>query len=260
MSEHIDNLEGGTTVRSKINNLIDKTEAVEGYKDDAEAAAVQTAEDRVQTGEDRVQTGEDRVQTGEDRVQTGEDRVQTGEDRVATGEDVISAEAAKDKARESADSILHNTKATTASAIKATTASAIKATTASAIKATETSAIKTTETANIKDTSAAGIKSTETASIKETTTSGVKATETSPIMETELEEYAASTMPFTPTVTLLSDTVQDAIEEVDAKVEALDEIPVITESAEVSVTPDTILEITIGGRTFIFDAEEITES
>jgi uncharacterized phage infection (PIP) family protein YhgE len=71
-----------------------------GYRDEAEAAAIATAADRVQTGLDADATAADRVQTGldadataADRVQTGLDRLATGEDRAATGADAVATAA-----------------------------------------------------------------------------------------------------------------------------------------------------------------------
>jgi uncharacterized phage infection (PIP) family protein YhgE len=74
--------------------------AAEGFKDDAEAAAIQTnadaiatAADRVQTGLDVIATNADVLQTGADRIQTGLDAVATSADRIQTGLDVIATNA-----------------------------------------------------------------------------------------------------------------------------------------------------------------------
>jgi hypothetical protein len=74
--------------------------AAEGFKDDAEAAAIQTnadaiatAADRVQTGLDVIATNADVLQTEADRIQTGLDAAATAADRIQTGLDVIATNA-----------------------------------------------------------------------------------------------------------------------------------------------------------------------
>jgi len=59
----------------------------EGYRDEAQAAAIATAADRIATGLDAAATAADRIATGLDRTQTGLDAAATAADRIATGQD-----------------------------------------------------------------------------------------------------------------------------------------------------------------------------
>jgi len=97
-----------------------------GYKEEAEAAAIATAADRIATGldadataadriatgldaaataADRVQTGLDAEATAADRVATAADRVATGADRIQTGLDVIETTEQATIATEAAQSM-----------------------------------------------------------------------------------------------------------------------------------------------------------
>ncbi len=141
-------------------------------------------------------------------------------------------------------------KATTKSEVKGTVKADIKGTTKSAVKDTAKASIKSTVKADIKATEKSGVKDTTKADIKATTKSGTKATTKSEILDTSLEEYAASTMPFTPAGGLSSDNVQDAIVEAASRIS-------ISETGE-SATEDTVIEIEVGGNTYRINVEKVT--
>ncbi len=170
------------------------------------------------------------------------------------------------KAGERADSILHNTKETEKAGVKATTKGGTKGTTVSGTQATTKAGTSATTKAAIKATEKAGTASTSKGAIKQTTKSqtaptskgavktagisGVKATTKSSLLDAALEEYAASTMPFTPAGGLSSDNVQDAIVEAASRI-------AISETGE-SATEDTVIEIEVGGNTYRINVEKVT--